>query len=105
MPSGRIQPSLFSLNSPAFSQLGCWWIAVWVVSSVDFYLEHQHQLLDLPRHSLLSLPGLIDLEHLSREPRSQPDAFQTQTILLAILRRLGLRRISRLKLFLWRSET
>ena len=79
--------------------MGCLWIAVWVVSSVDFYLEHQHQLLDLPGHSLLSLPGLIDLEHLSREPRSQLDVFQTQTILLVIFRGLGLRQISRLKLF------
>jgi hypothetical protein len=58
------------------------WIAVGVVSPVDFYLENQHQLLDLPRQSLLPLPGLIDLEHFLCEARSQPDIFQNQDYLI-----------------------
>jgi hypothetical protein len=57
-------------------------IAVGIVASVNFYPEHQHQLLDLPWQSLLSLPGLIDLENFLCKSRGEPDVFQTQDYLI-----------------------
>jgi hypothetical protein len=82
---------------PEFS--GLWFFGFfgtddWLVTSVDFYPENQHQFLDLPRCSLLALPGLIDFEDFSCESRSQPDVFQTQKLSFRRHREQELRRVS-----------
>ena len=85
---GMISKWCTSANGPiCLLSYGCYFAHLpkgrWesLASSRNFDPKHHHQLLDLQRYTILSVPAVIDIEHFLYESGSQPDVFQTQDYL------------------------